>query len=254
MHADHAIGVRFGDCIAYCADPLIGRRIGDMPARQVDRRFIEDAGWGAALTADAAADWVRRLFVDPGNLEGGAVQPGRVAVLTAQQHRPVADDRVQVGRRRPAAIPEGVIPATTLQPARSNPGGRRDCRKRILEICDAIEPDATHRQCMPDQMDMRVGQRRDGGPATQIDPLGLASDRRLDLALAAHCNYASVTEGDRLDTRLGGVHCIDRAIVEDRRWHSVAPMINWRQSTDKYAECCRACQGGLGECSSTIHL
>src|SRR6266508_3443416 len=66
---------------------------------------------------------------------------------------------------------------------------------------------------------MRVGQRWDHRAAAQIQRLRAPADRRLNLALTASGDHATIADADRLDTRHGRVERVDWAIIEEDGCH-----------------------------------
>src|SRR5205085_6824903 len=98
---------------------------------------------------------------------------------------------------------------------------------------------------MPDQVNMRVGERRDDRAPTQVDSLGAPTDRRLYLALSANGDDAPGAHGECLGARPRRVEGVDRAIVEHDGTHTSVPVFKRFYGIGA----CQSCQSGWGAVS-----
>ena len=197
---------------------------------QRHRALVQGAGRAAVGVAlDAAVGGVGGRGVDPGELEGPAVDPGAVVVAVGQERRPVRDDPVEVGggggaaregRHRPAA-------AEDPGPVGVRGGVRRDRGEVVLAgralgqvAADPLQP-ALHR--------VHVGVDEAGRQqaAGQVDHPGARARLVLgqSAGVLAQVHPDDPTVPDDRGTGAGvPVPVEERTVPEHRRGHARLPI------------------------------
>ncbi len=88
----------------------------DVRRHRLHGRIDEDARQPAPLSHEDAARRVGDVLPHARRAEGRGAGPGRVAVHTSQEDRPLGEELVERGAVRITAAPEVLVPAETLEP------------------------------------------------------------------------------------------------------------------------------------------
>jgi hypothetical protein len=160
---------------------------------------------------DPAGRRVGGLPGDAGQLQRAAAQPGAVDVAVEQEHRPVADDGVEVLLDRQAAREVLHRPAAAGDPLRVGVllGVPPDPVEVGLTGAVVVQRDPQPVQAGEGRVDVGVLEAGQHHPAGQVVLLGSRTDQLAHVLVGADGDDPVPPHGDRGGPAAGGVHAVD---------------------------------------------